>query len=257
MRRAWADTGLPILAGACGAIAIVLPAGSVPRAFAVILVVSVLPGAAFARALLPDPGHAPERTLVALGISVAIVALASIALYGLGLPLEPLVWAPSLTLITAAGSAVSMFRHGSAAVRLPRIRWWEPLLLVLAAAVVGAAVWLGTTPLPPPGRTPGYTAVWMAPDGGGRAVVVASSAEMTATRYRLEVTAAGVALNVSPIFTLDPGQRYREMIRLPPARSGRPTALLYRLDRGTSHLYRQAQLAASAEAPTAAAIASP
>lgn len=257
MRRLCADTALPMLAGACGVMAIVLPGGSAPRGLAGILLVSVLPGTAFARALLPGRGHAPERALVGLGISVAVVALAAVALYGLGLPLEPAVWVPVLLLVTAAGSVVSMFRRRPATMRRPRGRWWEALLLVLAAAVVFATVWLGTTPLPPPSRTPGYTAVWMAARSNGRAVVVATSAEMTATSYRLEVRAPGRVLDVSPTFTLRPGQRYREVIRLRDAGPRWATALLYRVERGTPRLYRKTQLARGAEAPSAAAIAAP
>jgi uncharacterized membrane protein len=277
MRRLPPDALLPAIAAACGAAVLVLPLGSAARGAAGIVLVAILPGAAFSRAVLSERERTPERVLVALGISAAVVALASIALDAVGLPLEPAVWAPVLALLTAAASGASILRRRGApappshllrvrrtdvqlfvppaALHPRRVRRTDVLLFVLAVPVICAAVWLSTTPLGPPQGTPGYTSLWMEPNRAGRTAVIVSSAEMRPTSYRLVVQAGQVVVASPARFRLDPGQRHRDSILLPRHPGARVTALLYRLQGGAAQLYRLAELPAAV--PAAALIARP
>jgi hypothetical protein len=260
MRRLSADVALPALAAACAAAVLVLPAGSITRGLAGVVLVAVLPGAAFARAVLPDPDRAPERLLVALGMSATIVALAAIALDVVGVPLERAVWAPVLVVLTAAASIASIVRRRDAPRRsfsLPRIGRTDAVNLVLASAVICVAVWLGTTPLRPPPGTPGYTALWMEPERAGLTAVVVSSAETRPTRYRLVLKVGAGVLGASAPFTLAPGQRFRADVQLPPGPDARVTTLLYRVNGGASRLYRRAQLPQGAAVSHLAAVSAP
>jgi hypothetical protein len=277
MRRLPPDALLPPVAAACAATVLVLPVGSAARGAAGIMLVAILPGAAFSRAVLSERERTPERVLVALGIGAAVVAFASIALDAVGLPLEPAVWAPVLAILTAAGSGTSILRRRGVpppASHLLRVRrtdvlLFEPpaalhprlarrtdlVLFVLALPVIWAAVWLSTTPLGPPQGTPGYTSLWMEPNRAGHTAVIVSSAEMSPTSYRLVVQAGRVVVGGPSRFRLDPGQRHRDSVVLPRHPGARVTALLYRLQGGAAKLYRLAELPAAA--PTAGLIARP
>jgi Protein of unknown function (DUF1616) len=243
MPRHFRELAVPILAACCGAAVLVLHAGSPARLIAGIALVLILPGLAIERALLPLDERGPERFVVALGASAAIVVLAAIILDLAGLPLEVDVWAPVLVTVTVVASAVGYVRH----LYLPRPRSQlvppgpaGALLIALALALISGALVLGTTPLSAPGGTPGYTALWIQTNAARGAAAVARSGQLHSVRYELSVSVDGRPVVASPSFTLAPGEEYRTRVP-PPLRSGaRVTALLYRVDNGARRLSRRA-----------------
>jgi hypothetical protein len=242
-RHYFRELAVPILAACCGAAVLVLHTGSPARLIAGIVLVLVLPGLAIERALLPLDERGPERLVVTLGASAAIVVLGAIILDLIGLPLETDVWAPVLVAVTVVASAVGYVRH----LYLPRTRSQlapprpaGALLIALALALVAGALVLGTTPLSAPGGTPGYTALWIQTNAARGAAAVARSGQLHPVRYELSVSVDGRPVVASPSFTLAPGEEYRARVP-PPLRSGaRVTALLYRVEHGASRLSRRA-----------------
>jgi hypothetical protein len=252
MPRHFRELAVPILAACCGAAVLILHTGSPARLIAGIALVLILPGLAIERALLPLDERGPERLVVALGVSAAIVVLGAIILDLIGLPLETDVWAPVLVTVTMVASAVGHVRH----LYLPRPRSQlvpprpaGALLIALALALISGALVLGTTPLSAPGGTPGYTALWIQADAGRGVTAIARSGQLHPARYQLSVRVDGRTVDASPSFTLAPGEEYRARVP-PPLRSGaRVTALLHRLDHGARRLSRRADAIAGRTVP--------
>ncbi len=252
MLRHFRELAVPILAACCCAAVLILHTGSPARLIAGIALVLILPGLAVGRALLPLDERGPERLVVALGGSAAIVVLAAIILDLIGLPLEAAVWAPVLVTVTVVASVVAHVRH----LYLPRGRLElapprpvGALLIALALALIAGALVLGTTPLSAPGGTPGYTALWIQTNAAGGAAAVARSDQLHPVQYELSVSVDGHPVDASPSFTLAPGEEYRARVP-PPLRSGaRVTARLYRLDHGARRLARRADATAGLTVP--------
>jgi hypothetical protein len=252
MARHFRERAVPILAACCGVAVLTLHTGSPARLIAGIALVLILPGLAIERALLPLDERGPERLVVALGASAAIVVLAAIILDLIGLPLEAAVWAPVLVTVTVVASAVGHARHlylRRPSSQLMPSRPAGALLIALALLLITGALVLGTTPLSAPGGTPGYTALWIQTDAAQGAAAIARSGQLHPVRYELSVSVDGRPVDASPSFTLAPGEEYRARVP-PPLRSGaRITALLFRLDHGTRRLSRRADAIAGRTVP--------
>jgi hypothetical protein len=235
MRRLFREPVLPVLAASCGVAVRVLPAGSPVRTIAAVVLVLVLPGAALGHAVLPRGERGPERMLVALGASTAVVALAAIALDVVGLPLKSAVWAPVLVILTLVGFAVGSLRDSRSKRRRLRpapLRPADALLIGVSLALITGAVVLGTTPLRAPAGTPGSTALWIEANGPRHAVAVARSGQLQTARYKMSVTVDGRTVAASPSFSLAPGEQRRLPVPRPLRSGARVGALLYRLDQG-------------------------
>ncbi len=252
MRRPSRELAVPVLAVLCCAAVIALPAGSPARLIAAIALVLILPGAAVGYALLGAAQRRPERLVVALGASAAIVTLAAIILDSAGVPLKAAVWAPVLVIVTLVASAVGYIRDlhlPRRGLRPARPRPADALLIAGSLALIAGALVLGTTPLSAPGGTPGYTALWIQADAGRGVTAIARSGQLHPARYQLSVRVDGRTVVASPSFRLTPGDAYRARV-LPPLRSGaRVTALLYRLDHGARRLSRRADVTAGRTVP--------
>jgi hypothetical protein len=253
MPRYFRELAVPILAACCGGAVLILHTGSPARLIAGIALVLILPGLAIERALLPLDERGPERLVVALGASAAIVVLGAIILDLIGLPLEAAVWVPVLVTVTVVASAVGHVRHlylprgESSQLAPPRLA--GALLIALALALTAGALVLGTTPLSAPGGTPGYTALWIQTNAARGVAAVARSGQLHPVQYELSVTVDGRPVAASPSFTLAPGEEYRARVP-PPLRSGaRVTALLYRLGDGARRLSRRADATAGRTVP--------
>jgi hypothetical protein len=238
---------------------VLLSAGSPIRLIAGSTLVLMLPGAAFARAVLPPRERAPELVVVALGGGICLVVFANLGLNVVGIPLKPTAWASVLVIVTAVGAAVADLRAVSPQPAGQRLRLPRPAdtaLIAASLALIAGAVVLGARPLSPPSGTPGSTALWI--EGGARgAVAVAQSGKMRTARYKLSVTVDGRPAATSPSFRLAPGEQYRLPVPPPLPRGARVRAQLYLLDQGGSRFPRQVELSSGESGPLASAATSP
>jgi len=245
MLRRLREPALAGLAALCAAVVAVPVGPPVVRAIAGVALIVVLPGAALVGAGLGAREAWPERLVMALGLGVAAVAFAALALYLAHVPLRVTAWAATLAGVTAAGCAVGAVlrrrRPAAPRLRLPRVRARDVVLLACALALGGGALALGAKPLRAPRGSHGYTSVWV--DGGGarRAGVVVSSGELHRTTYQLLLTVDGHLAAVPAEFTLAP----REVRRFPlpgsVARGARVEAVLYRLGGTIEAPYRRVE----------------
>jgi hypothetical protein len=259
MRQRLAELILPPLAAMCGLAIVLLSAGSPIRLIAGSALVLLLPGVAFARAVLPLRERAAELVVVALGGGISLVVFVALGLDVVGIRLKPAAWASVLVILTAVGCAVATLREVPAQpagqrLRLPRSA--DTALIVASLALIAGAAVLGARPLSPPSGTPGSTALWI--EGGARgAVAVAQSGKMSTARYKLSVTVDGRTVATSPGFSLAPGEQYRLPVPPPLSPKARVQAQLYRLDHGGSRFPRQVELSSGENVPLASVDAAP
>ena len=149
--RAAAAALVAASAAACAELVVSVPAGSLVRVVAGLLLALVLPGTAVSQLLLPNPGAPLERVLLAIGSSVAVLILDSALLYVVGIRLGLSSWAWSLAAVTAACAAASLIdRRSSTVVSAPPAASGPParrgmhIALGGASAVVVAALLTGT-----------------------------------------------------------------------------------------------------------------
>jgi len=218
MLRPLRELSIAVAAVVCGAVVALAPSGSPQRMLAGLLLILVLPGSALASALLPPAERGTEKVLVALGGSLVVMILVSLAIADTRLPQQPVTWVPVLVGVTVLAAARSYVRRRAAQAPGRRISFGglrlAPLVTIVAACVLlVGAVALGTTPLPPPPQTPGYTELWFAPGKGGVLSAVVRSAELQRVSYSLTVTTSKPTSRTLRSFVVEPGGRHS--VRVP------------------------------------------
>jgi Protein of unknown function (DUF1616) len=230
MQRLSRDVGLVLLAVCCGLVVAFVPMNSI-RALAAVLLVLVLPGAAFARALFGEEESRPERLLLTLGLSAPLVAIAALIIDTAGVPLDRRAWAIAAVVVVTACSAFAFTR------RRPTTRAarasaspdaFDVIVILIAIEVIVGAVGLSLLPLKAPAGTPGYTALWLQPSRARSATAVVSSAQLEWATFRL-VTATNGTVRTRRTFQLPPGGRRRFHVPVTGSAS-RVVAVLHRLD---------------------------
>jgi uncharacterized membrane protein len=240
-----------LLAGLGAAIAIVVPWEAV-RIVAALPLALFLPGYAIAAAAFAGhPINRPQKLMLCLACSLAVLALGGILLTYLPGGIRTLSWALLLLLVVVAACRSAALRRPPASgtqwgdgLRLKGIRRVDIAIGAGTAAAVVAALILAYTPLPA-GNAAGYTALWMLSGHGrqsGQIQVGVDSSEHRLREYRLEVAAGGGGSRIFT-FALDPGEEtaYNLPLRLPSGKPERVEASLFRLSR-PNHLYRRVVL---------------
>lgn len=192
MRVPRTDAGLVAAGSVVAALGVLvlpasLPALRTPFALALIL---VLPGGALSIAVRPAGILGGiERTLLGLGLSIAISILTALALNAVGISLRGPQWALSLMTVTLAACAIAQRRRRTRIVHVPRLiaRRSEFGLAVLVAALLTAAVAIGTSPRALPDDVAGTTALWIVPADAGTVAVGVQSEERERTGYVLQI----------------------------------------------------------------------
>ncbi len=252
MRRRPSDLILAaIIAGLIVTIILAMPNRPILRVISALPLVLILPGYALTAAFFPARSlDIPEYVLFSLGLSLAVTAVAGLALHMLGLSLQANTWAITLTAITVVACLIGMWRRrrpvAATPARVPvRPGLREALFFGLAIVVIGAALYLTRLPTPPT-NVSGYTQLWLIPasDGNPSSLRVGvDSKEFATTSYRLQVTVNGRVVNEWPDLQLAPGGSWQFPIEL---QANQPAftlveAALYRLDDPTT-VYRQVRL---------------
>ncbi len=241
-----------VLAVACAAIALVMPAVPILRAIAALPLVLVLPGYALLTACLPAHTFGRvEQTLFSLGLSIAITILLSLGLYWLGIHLQLVSWTMALVLTTVIACGIAWRRRRTtqeevSASNLSLNLSWRDIILMGAAVVVGGVA-IGIARLPtPPTTVSGYTSLWMIPTGeanAGNYQVGISSQEFVTITYHLQVTVDGQIVQDWPELKLSPGETWTGSIGLAADRVNAKSieAVLFRSD-NPMLVYRQVKL---------------
>jgi uncharacterized membrane protein len=246
------DLRLVVWVAALGAaIAIIVP-WEVVRILATLPLALFLPGYAIAAAAFAGhPINRPQKLMLCLACSLAVLALGGILLTYLPGGIRTVSWALLLLLVVVAACRAAALRRPRASgtwrghgLRLTGIRRIDVAFGAVAVAAAAAALILAYTPLPA-GKAAGYTALWMLPGHGrqsGQIQVGVDSSEHRSREYRLEV-AAGKGGSRRFTFALGPGEEraYSLPLRLPSGKPERVEASLFRLSR-PNHLYRRVVL---------------
>ncbi len=208
--------------------------------------VIALPGYALTAVLIPDRAALgrTERTVLAVGMSIAVVILVALGLNQLPAGITNLTVAVAVSAITLLCTAVAAIRRRREPAAAPAdpadaddaqheaSKRFGPELLALAVILTVAAVFvavLGTVQAP----QPGFTQLWMLDGATANSIQVGiRDQEGSAIQYRLEIETQGQILRTSEI-DLASGQEALQTINLPALSGSSPqtvTARLYRLD---------------------------
>jgi hypothetical protein len=211
------------------------------------------PGYALVAALFP--GHTlgwPERTVLGLGLSLAVAMIGAVVFNWSPWGLQAGVWAGLAGAVTFAAGLVAAARRRSEPRTPAFVRVWRApgmtqwALLGLAGLVTaGAVIWVRVP------RTAtdvlGYTQLWMVADeqNADRIRLGFNSGELSTTGYRLTVAVDGRLVLVESENGLSPGRKWEREFELPVSQSVSVVeAVLYRLD-DPSFVYRRVTLARS------------
>jgi hypothetical protein len=208
-----------------------------------------VPGYAITAAAFP---HAilglPERVVLSLGLSLAVLITGSLILYLMLGGLNANSWAILLFAVTLVASLIATVHRvrnpGDIPARIHLgLRWYQLLFFGFAALLVVAAFDLALTPLPSQGIQ-GYTELWIVPAGNEQKNVVRlgiNSMEFATTSYKLDVQARGQNIQEWSGIELTPGQKWETTMALPPAIAGQMVeAVIYRLD-APKEVYRRVE----------------
>jgi hypothetical protein len=122
-------------------------------------------------------------------------------------------------------------------VRLPRLRLRDALLLLAAAYAATVAVAFARTPLPAK-HVQGYTALWLLPGAERTVRVGITSGELRRSAYRLRLR-LGTGLIYARSVSLEPGQRWEQVVRLPGSPSAGTSVAASLFREGNPHVYRR------------------
>jgi len=235
-----------VAAAVCALIACVVPWEAV-RVIAALPLALFLPGfGIIAASFGPRRLAAVQLYVMSLGMSLATLALSGLLLNVLPGGLRTITWALLLVVIVVATCLVAAARRGRpelppARRRIQRVSGPSAAMLAVAAIVAIAAFVLAQTPLPAKNAI-GYTALWMLPDAGERAVAVGvENNEQHSTSYRLEVQVGMGAAATAIRLSLHPGEEttvHVPVAAAPAAKPRRVIASLY-LDRRPNAVYRR------------------
>ena len=211
---------------ACAIVVLWTPAASPERVIAALLLGFTLPGTAILL-LMPARGSGrAEMLLFAVGVSIALLILDSFALYVVGIRLNRVSWAWSLTAITVMCAALSRVN--------PRRPWVAPSLAlapkggstaradtaIVALGAVAAAILLAVAAVITAhsvahrANSDHFTQLWALPDSAAANSVTVGmfNHEGRPLHYALEVSHDGQLLR-SQTVSLPAGGRWSETIR--------------------------------------------
>jgi uncharacterized membrane protein len=224
-----------VAAVVCAVLGLVIPVPVLSLVFVLPLAL-FLPGYALAAAALPrwQPG-APQRLVVAVGLSLATLALGSLVLNYLG-GLRALPWAIFAVVVVLGGCRYAAIVRPPTALRprhlqLPRVAIVPALAIVLGLVAAGGAMALAFHPVAA-NHAVGYTELWLKTGAApGRVAVGVGNQEHEATRYGVIVRFSGGAEEQVKRLDLAPGQK--AVVTVPVVGKKRPgpvrvVATLYR-----------------------------
>jgi uncharacterized membrane protein len=224
--------------------ALILLTAPRPLRIAAAAALFLLPGYFATQALFPHGAiQRAQRLLLTLALSFSLAIFAALVLnFTFGLRASS--WVGALGVISVASYLLAprRFRSDELLPRFafPRVRVRDAALLVLAAALLGAAVAVARTPLRAT-NVHGYTALWLLPARANSAVHVGlRSGELQTTSYRLVIRAGDRVLYNEAVPAVVPGGQFGKIVALPKRVRTRRTeveALLYRAQRPRS-VYR-------------------
>jgi uncharacterized membrane protein len=231
------------------ALAIALPGLSLVFAAPLLLFLPgyALTAAAFGKRQL----ERPQLLLLAVALSLAVLAIGALVLNYLG-GIHPLSWALLELLVVLVACRVAAVRRGKEKLPqrppLPHPGKLGFLMLAGAVAAVAVAVVISATAVPNDDAL-GFTQLWVLPkadSGGSRAVVGVRSEEQHATDFDLRVR-IGANRTVKRSFRLAPGEERQVQLQAPAGSSGDVpvTATLLRHNRPYS-VYRRVKGSLSA-----------
>jgi uncharacterized membrane protein len=222
---------------------------AVVRAGSAAALVLVLPGYALTMALFPH-GTGTEKLLATLGLSLASVALAGLALNWTPMGLQARSWVVVLSSVTLGAGAMALRRQPGAfpvPVTWPRIGVPLRQVALLGTALV---VTVGAVAMATNGallqRYPGFTQLWIqsadTTDHGAVRVGIRSEEEAP-VQYRLVITAEGHVIRTWSAITLDPQQRFVVVVPVPLLRSKQvPIEVLLYRSAAPDQIYRHVVL---------------
>jgi hypothetical protein len=206
------------------------------RVIVIIPLALFLPGYAIVSAVVPsgpppavDPLPGVEKTVAAIGLSIALTIFVGLALAFVNLGLSPVSWAASLTLLTSLTALIAWrrrLRRGQVArlpaVGRPRRREVATLTVAMISVIVVlvSARWVAMNQQP---STP--VQLWALPvDETPTEIRMGVIAGTVPADYVLRVTSAGALVDEYPI-SLQSGQRWEKNLILTDEQQGRPTAI--------------------------------
>ena len=241
-----------IVAGAVALLALAVAGSQVATGAWAVLLAFVLPGYAISAALFPHGAlRLPERALLVLALSVAVIILGGLALNVTPWGLQTKSWIVLLVGVSLVAGAVAVIRRRTlqevvtlapqthAGIGLP-----QALVTMLALLIAIAAFKYASIPAPAQGIQ-GYTLLWMLPPQTNQAGVIQfgiESKELTQTQYSLQLKVEGQVVYEWKSISLAPNEQWRQNVQLSVSglANGAPVeALLYRQD-APGNPYRQA-----------------
>jgi uncharacterized membrane protein len=242
-RLAWIVAAAFVVIGTV-ALALSLGGAELVRLSVVTPLVLVVPGLVLGWLLFPGRIGVPDRLLIAILTSFALVIVAGVAVGATGVGLEPLTWAVILAVLFVA-LAVAVLRRrrgpeeglGAAAgdsVATPHMdprpipRGRQVALFAFAAFLVVAAIGLsrfGAASQP----YPGFTQLWAVPGDGETVRIGLRNEEGRPAAYHLVLRNGSSSLGDWPA-EVDSGATWEQVISVPFASQAGAELLLYRAD---------------------------
>jgi uncharacterized membrane protein len=237
-----------LVAAAAAAVANLVPNVALRTGFALPLVF-VTPGYCLTMAVFGAQRlDGARRTVLSLALSVSLAILGALLLDRLPVGLHVTSWTVLLVALTWLAGAAAAGRRGlqpqTRHARL-RLRPADAALLFAAALIAAGAVAFARTPLSAK-NAQGYTALWMQPASMALAPAVRvgiESGELKRVPYRLELR-VGSSVLFRRLITLEPGERWEQVVRVRPIQVATDSAIqarLYRVDEGPG-VYRLVRL---------------
>jgi hypothetical protein len=229
-----------------------------PQAIRLIAVplVLVLPGYAIVAACFPRQSiGGAERLLASLALSLTLTTLGGVVLHWAGVGLRASYWALLLGGVTALAALVALWRvaqtrrvsgqHRDVAARsrlasTARGPWLQQAaLLGLAVLLAGGALGLARQDAQEHQGAP-FTQLWLLPTiSPGLVAAGVLNAEQAPQRYKIELRAGDVFFERWPSVALAPGQRWEELLHVPP---GYPVEMQIFLYDQPEVVYRRVQI---------------
>lgn len=182
--------------------------------------VLLAPGFVFARALFRPERSSWERwLLLTLGTSLAIDVCVGLVLNLFAPGLQATSWMIALAVVTVAGDLVSQaLGRPMPLVRIRPMRWSWPLaagmavLLGLASAGYALSRHSFVTQ-----RYPGFTQLWLLPEGHGRYQLGVADHEHQLARYSLSLAVVGKRRQTFDLGAVRPGTTWSQTVTIPGA----------------------------------------
>jgi hypothetical protein len=216
MRRGLLVFVAPVLLVAA---AVVVLTGPDPLRVPAGLLLLLLPGVLGVFALFPPSTieRAP-RTMLTVGLSLSVAALAALAL-DVTVGLRRFTWVAVLVVIAVStllvAAARARGRYAASGPTIPRVRPRDLLLVLVGVALLGAAIGVMRTPLHA-ANVQGYTALWMVPVSGENAVRIGvESGELKSMSFQLVVRSRDGTIYYSSVPSLASGARVERVIAFP------------------------------------------